>query len=126
MPQNLTDNSSGPAWNQADLLERVDHDEELLQELFSIFRADFPKTLQSLEAAIASADLKATARLSHTLKGMLSNMGGMQASGAASRLEKLAAAGESSETLQSALGALRTEASRLNAELDAYAAEIRG
>lgn len=120
-----SDISSGPAWNQADLLDRVDHDEELLQELFSIFRADFPKTLQLLEATIASADWKAAARLSHTLKGMLSNMGGMQASEAASRLEKFAASGESSETVQSALSALRMEAGRLNAELDAYSAEVR-
>ncbi|HKV26429.1 MAG TPA: Hpt domain-containing protein [Candidatus Acidoferrum sp.] len=122
MMNNPADTISRPAWNQADLLERIDHDEELLQELLSIFRADFPKTLRALEAAIASADLKASATLSHTLKGMLSNMGGMQASAAASQLEKLASAAGRPDSLRSALNVLQTEAGRLNAELDAYAA----
>ena len=39
-----------PAWNQAELLERVDNDRELVRELLTIFKEDFPRTIGSLEA----------------------------------------------------------------------------
>jgi HPt (histidine-containing phosphotransfer) domain-containing protein len=70
------ENLSEPVWNQAELLDRVDHDQELLRELLTIFRTDFPRTIHSLEAAVAGGDLKNSASLSHALKGMLSNLGG--------------------------------------------------
>ena len=113
-----------PAWNQAELLERVDNDRELLRELLALFKEDFPRTIRSLEAAVSSGDLKNSGSLSHTLKGMLSNLGGARAAAAAARLEELACAGEIA-ALRGAFDALEREAGRLLPELDTYMAEVR-
>ena len=115
---------SGPAWDLAELLERVDHDQNLLRELLTIFKEDFPRTMQSLESAIGAADLKNASRLSHTLKGMLSSLGGRRTATAAARLEELAAAGETAG-LKGAFAALEQEAASLLPELDAYMSEVR-
>lgn len=115
---------SEPVWNLAELLERVDNDQELLRDLLNIFKEDFPRTMRSLETAVAEADLKNAARLSHTLKGMLSSLGGVRAAAAAARLEVIASAGESA-SLKTAFGALEREGASLVPELDAYKAEVR-
>jgi HPt (histidine-containing phosphotransfer) domain-containing protein len=114
---------SRDVWNLAELLERVDNDQELLRDLLNIFKEDFPRTMLSLESAIASADLKAASRLSHTLKGMLSSLGGMRASAAASKLEQLASV-EEAASLKDAFVALEREAASLLPEFDAYMAEV--
>jgi HPt (histidine-containing phosphotransfer) domain-containing protein len=115
---------SGPVWNLAELLERVDNDQELLRELVNIFKEDFPRTMRFLESAIAVADLKNVARLSHTLKGMLSSLGGVRTAAAAARLEVMASAGESA-SLKSVFDTLEREGASLLPELDAYMAEVR-
>ena len=113
-----------PAWNQAELLARVDNDGELVRELLALFKEDFPRTVRSLEAAVSSEDLKNSGSLSHTLKGTLSNLGAARAAAAAASLEKLACAGETA-ALKDAFDALEREAGRLLPELDAYLAEVR-
>jgi two-component system sensor histidine kinase/response regulator len=110
-------------WNLAELLDRVDNDQELLRDLLNIFKEDFPRTMRSLESAVAAADLKNTSRLSHTLKGMLSSLGGTRAAAAAAKLEVLATAGETT-SLKGALDALGHEAATLVPELNAYMAEV--
>jgi len=112
-----------PVWNHAELLERVDNDQELLRDLLNIFKEDFPRTMRSLESAVAVPDLKSTTRLSHMLKGMLSSLGGMRAAAAASRLEELASAGEAA-SLKDAFVALQREAASLLPEFNAYMAEV--
>jgi HPt (histidine-containing phosphotransfer) domain-containing protein len=115
---------SEPAWNHAELVERVDNDQDLLRELLTIFKEDFPRTMRSLESAIAAADVKNASRLSHTLKGMLSSLGARRAAAAASKLEELAAAGENT-SLKDAFGDLEREGANLLPELDAYMSEVR-
>lgn len=112
-------------WNQAELLERVDNDQDLLIELLTIFREDFPRTLQSLQEAVTSHNLKNCASLSHTLKGMLSNLGGTRAAFSAASLEKLSSASASQPLLQDAFDALRREAASLASELEGYMAGVR-
>ena len=111
-------------WNQAALRERVDHDEELLRELLGIFNEDFPRMTKSLEAAVAGGDLKSTGTLSHTLKGMLLNLGGERAAAAAATLEALARNGEET-ALKDALKVFQQEAADLLPELKAYIPEAR-
>jgi HPt (histidine-containing phosphotransfer) domain-containing protein len=111
-------------WNLPELLVRVDNDQELLRELLAIFREDFPLTSRSLEVAVAAGDLKNAAAVSHTLKGMLANIGGTRASAAAARLEALASTGEKA-ALQDALDVLQCESATLLRELNAYLAEVR-
>ena len=113
-----------PAWNQAELLERVDNDRELVRELLTIFKGDFPRTIGSLAAAVSSGDVNNSVSLSHALKGMLSNLGGARAAAAAARLEELARAGEIA-ALRGAYDVLEREAGRLLPELDAYMAEVK-
>jgi HPt (histidine-containing phosphotransfer) domain-containing protein len=115
---------SEPVWNLAELLERVDNDQDLLRDLLNIFKAEFPRTMRSLGSAVAGADLKNAARLSHTLKGMLSSLGGVRAAAAAARLEVMASVGEST-SLKSAFDTLEREGASLSPELDAYLAEVR-
>jgi two-component system sensor histidine kinase/response regulator len=115
---------SEPVWNLPELLERVDNDQELLRDLLNIFKADFPLTMRSLESAVALGDLKDTARLGHTLKGMLSSLGGVRTAAAAARLEVIATAGETA-SLKVALEALKCEAASLLPELAAYMGEVR-
>jgi two-component system sensor histidine kinase/response regulator len=118
------DSHSDPAWNLPELLERVDNDQELLRDLLNIFKEDFPLNMRSLEAAVAAEDLKNAATLSHTLKGMLSSLGGVRTAAAAARLEVIASAGETA-SLKGALDALKCEAASLLPELEAYMAEVR-
>jgi HPt (histidine-containing phosphotransfer) domain-containing protein len=115
---------SEPIWNVDEFLERIDNDQVLLRELLIIFKEDFPRTMRSLESAVTSQDLKSCARLSHTLKGMLSSLGAIRATAAAAKLEVLSSAGETA-SLQTALKALESEAESLLPELDAYVAEVR-
>jgi two-component system sensor histidine kinase/response regulator len=112
-----------PIWNVAELLERVDHDQELLRDLLNIFKEDFPRTLQSLESAVAGGDLKNCARLSHTLKGMLGSLGATRAASAAANLDIRASSGETA-SLKQAVDALKREAGDLVPELDAYMSEV--
>jgi two-component system, sensor histidine kinase and response regulator len=118
------DSHSDPAWNLAELLERVDNDQELLRDLLNIFKEDFPLSMRSLESAVAAEDLKNSAMLAHTLKGMLSSLGGVRTAAAAARLEVIASAGETA-SLKGALDALKCEAASLLPELEAYMAEVR-
>jgi two-component system, sensor histidine kinase and response regulator len=115
---------SEPVWNVAELLERVDKDQELLRELLNIFKEDFPQSFRSLKSAVTAGDLKSSSRLSHTLKGMLSSLGAIRAAAAASKLETLSSAGETA-SLPGALSVLESEAESLLPELDAYMAEVR-
>jgi len=107
-----------------EFLSRVDNDQVLLRELLTIFKEDFPRTMQSLEIAVTALDLKSCARLSHTLKGMLSSLGAIRAAAASAKLEALSSAGETA-SLQSALKALESEAESLLPKLDAYVTGVR-
>jgi HPt (histidine-containing phosphotransfer) domain-containing protein len=111
-------------WNVAELLERVDNDQDLLRELLTIFKEDFPQSFGSLRTAVIAGDLKSASRLSHTLKGMLSSLGATRAAAAAAKLESLSFAGETT-SLRDALSSLESEADRLLPELDAYMPEVR-
>jgi HPt (histidine-containing phosphotransfer) domain-containing protein len=115
---------SEPVRNVDELLERVDNDQDLMRELLTIFKEDFPQSFLSLKAAVSSGDLKGASRLSHTLKGMLSSLGATRAAAAASQLEALSSAGETA-SLRDALNTLESEADRLLPELEAYTPEVR-
>ena len=122
--QNETEHQTQQVWNLAELLARVDNDLELLHDLLGIFKEDFPRLKQSLEAAVSSGDLKAASSVSHALKGMLANLGAERASSAAARIEELSSSGQS-RTLHSALDSLEHEITTLLPQLDAYKAEVK-
>jgi len=122
---NKADHSSEAASvNLNELLGRVDNDRELLCELLSIFKQEFPGHLEGLQNAVARNDAAQVARISHTLKGMLSSLAVTRAVAAITRLEQLAHAGEIS-SLREALGTFEKEVQGLIPEMDSYLAEAR-
>jgi HPt (histidine-containing phosphotransfer) domain-containing protein len=108
-----------PAVNFHELLSRVDNDPELLQELLTIFKQEFPGKLQSLQNAVAQGDVKQVESIGHNLKGMLSNLSVARAVAAAARLELMARAGETLG-LTDVLALLEGEVAELLPEIDAY------
>lgn len=114
----------GPAFDPAELLDRVENDRELLRDLLSIFKEDFPPHLQALREAAKCADMSRLSVVSHTLKGMLSNMAAARAAGAAGRLEQLGRAGEFAD-VAAALELFEKEVSELLPKLEACMNEAR-
>ena len=79
------------ALDKAEVLSRVDDDIELLQELSGIFVAEYPKLLAQIRKAMTEGNGEALGRASHTVKGMLANLGAKSAAEAALRLENMRA-----------------------------------
>jgi len=69
-------------------LGRVAGDHKLLREVVSIFRADYPKTLRRVEAALARRDGEGLRMAAHALKGSVATFGAGEVREAALRLEQ--------------------------------------
>jgi two-component system sensor histidine kinase/response regulator len=110
--------------NLPELLTRVDNDRELLCDLLSIFKEEFPGYVKSLEKAVVEMDAAEVASVSHTLKGMLLNLAVAKASASAARLEQLARAGETA-SLRDAFAAFERDVHGLLPEMESYMAEAR-
>jgi HPt (histidine-containing phosphotransfer) domain-containing protein len=123
--RNTETQSPNLVWDRVDVLARVDSDRELLHELLGVFKEDFPPTLAALKSAVESVDLQAASALSHKLKGMLSNLGGVAAAAAAAKLESLASA-KDGNSLPGAFAALEHASNDLIHDMDAYLAEVHG
>jgi len=82
------------SFDQRELLARVDNDRELLHDLLTIFKEEFPRYLQALRVAVDASDGKLVAVAAHALKGMLLNLAAGQAAAAAGRLEQMGVAGK--------------------------------
>jgi len=106
-----------------ELLARVDNDRELLVDLLTIFKEDFPRHLQTLKEAVARADAKSVATAGHTLKGMLSNLAATRAAGLAARIEQSGKEGQT-QNLNQLLSEFESEAGSLLPQLEAYVAEV--
>ena len=108
-----------------ELLSRVDNDRELLLDLMSIFKEDFPRHVRELTDVIAARDLKKMAIVSHTLKGMLANLAVTRAAGAAAKLEQLGRENATGPEIADALRAFQREVQGLLPEMEAYMAEVQ-
>ena len=107
-----------------ELLARVDNDRELLADLISIFKHEFPRLRQDLRGAVDRGDATQAVAVSHALKGMLSNLAATNAAASVARLEVLARAADV-DSLRSSLPAFEREVEGLLPEMEAYMAEIR-
>jgi HPt (histidine-containing phosphotransfer) domain-containing protein len=119
----LEKDSSNLTFDLGELLARVGNDRELLHDLLTIFKEEFPRYLQALREAVHSGDGKLVAAAAHGLKGMLLNMAAGQAAAAAGRLEQLGCSGEASG-FQEAFLAFERDAMTLLSQLDACMAEV--
>ncbi|HEY4818353.1 MAG TPA: PAS domain S-box protein [Candidatus Acidoferrum sp.] len=121
---NLVNPLDGASVNLTELLARVDNDRELLCDLLTIFKEEFPSYLKSLKDAVARKDAAEIASISHTLKGMLLNLAVSKAAASAARLEQLARAGET-VSLRDAFVAFEHNVRGLLPEMEGYMAEAR-
>ena len=106
-----------------ELLERVEHDRELLRDLLMIFREEFPRQLLALREAVEAKDGNRIAVAAHTLKGMLLNLAATQAAATAARLEQMGRQGEASG-LAEVFAVFESDARKLLPELDACMPEV--
>jgi HPt (histidine-containing phosphotransfer) domain-containing protein len=107
--------------NMTELLARVDNDRELLAELFTLFREDFPRLHDALDSAVDSGDLLQVGNASHALKGMLASLSIKQGAELAAGVEAAARSGDAPQIRQ-ALAAFDREAAGLSAALDVFMA----
>jgi HPt (histidine-containing phosphotransfer) domain-containing protein len=115
--------SSNLSFDQGELLARVENDRELLHDLLTIFKEEFPRYLQASRVAVDAGDGKLVAVAAHALKGMLLNLAAGQAAAAVGRLEQLGRSGETAG-FQDALAAFERDATSLLPQLDACMAEV--
>ena len=110
-------------FDHEELLARVENDRELLRDLLTIFKEEFPRQLRALREAVDAKDGDRVATAAHTLRGMLSNLAASQAAATAARLEQM---GRKNETLgfQEAFGVFENDANKLLPQLDACMAEV--
>ena len=81
-------------FDQAALLDRVDHDMEFLAETIEMLEEDGPELLGQIREAIASGNAEALAVAAHTYKGMVANFCAESTVAAALRLETLGKSGD--------------------------------
>lgn len=75
-----------------ELLNRVEHDEELLVELLMLFQEDLPESRAALDRACSNGDLQEMAQAAHKLKGMLANLSAKRSAALAAEIESTARA----------------------------------
>ena len=119
----MTQSHRQPRVNAQELLERVDNDRELLAELLGIFKIDFPANLQDLRAAVSRGDLGQITRVSHTLKGTLSNLAAAAPAACALRIEQFARSGDL-KNAKAAFLELEKSADGLVAEFESQLAKV--
>lgn len=76
-------------WNRAKALEKVDGDEQLLQEVIQIFLEESPKQVADLRQALTEGNSELLERAAHSLKGALGYLGVLDACQKARDLEQL-------------------------------------
>jgi two-component system sensor histidine kinase/response regulator len=106
-----------------DLLNRVDGDQELVCELFNIFKEEVPTLLSAIQESVIQGDLRQVSRSAHTLRGMLGNLSMRTAQAAAARLEQVSAEARYSDT-RDAIVVLEKELLQVILEVDAYLLNI--
>jgi PAS domain S-box-containing protein len=84
---------AAPPLDREAALGRVGGNRDLLRQLVGVFREDCSRLVPDLRAALAAGAAAEVRRAAHTLKGMVAFFGAAGATGAAARLEALAAAG---------------------------------
>jgi PAS domain S-box-containing protein len=77
-----------PAFDLAAALDRLDGDEELMEELAGLFLGECPGRMAEIRQAILERDTSGLRRSAHALKGSVANFGAPAATEAAGRLEK--------------------------------------
>jgi signal transduction histidine kinase/DNA-binding response OmpR family regulator len=105
------------AWDRAKALERVDGDEQLLQEVVQIFLEESPKQLAKLRQAVTVGDADLLERAAHSMKGELGYLAVPDSCQKARVLEQMGRT-RNLEQAAETLAVLETEVSALAAEMN--------
>ncbi len=70
-----------------ELLVRVEQDQDLMQELFAMFREEYPRQRLALQQAVDAMAMPQIQAAGHTLKGMCANLAMKPSAQAAARVE---------------------------------------
>lgn len=103
------------AFDENELLERVDNDVAFLGETVQMLETDGRALMAEVKAALAAGDAAGVGRTAHTLKGMISNFCAAEVQAMALDVEKAGKAGdcpagmEAAARLEPALESLITE-----------------
>ncbi len=84
-------------FNKAEALERAAGDEELLEELITLYLEDSVGMVDTMRDALERGDMEAVAGTAHTLKGSSANLSAKEVQEAAHRLEAAAKNGDSAD-----------------------------
>ncbi len=117
----MTPSSSTSSVDFADLLYRLDGDQELAREILLMFKEEYPALLRSLQVAVAGREMRQVETTAHTLKGMLANLSAVHALSTAAFLEQLSRNGDPSG-MDEALTRLSKELLDTAHEIDLYLA----
>jgi HPt (histidine-containing phosphotransfer) domain-containing protein len=118
LPQSQAASQSG--WEIAELLDRVDGDEDLIRELLVLFQEDSPKELLKAKQYLAEEEWQGLSRAAHTLRGSLRYLSMNSTARIAEELETAARKGlrqESVGLLARLDGALQQMLSEVEARL---------
>jgi HPt (histidine-containing phosphotransfer) domain-containing protein len=99
-------------------LHSVEGDQGLLENLFEAFQQDYPRQLAEIQDAMGMGDAERTARVAHSVKGVVGYFGTQRASALAAQLEAL---GHQAE-LAGALSLVQEQEQEL-ARISAFVAE---
>jgi two-component system, sensor histidine kinase and response regulator len=91
---------SEPVFDIEVALDRVDGEEEFLEEVVQLFLADAPCRMDEIQRALSQKNCKRLASAAHSLKGATGCLGGSRASAAALRLEEIATQGDLSNAAE--------------------------
>ena len=78
-----------PAFDQKELIERLDNDWDFLAETVDMLSTDGRNLMAQIKAAADAGDAATLGRVAHTLKGMISNFCAAQAHASAFEVEQI-------------------------------------
>ena len=107
------------AFDEKELLERVDGDVEFLADTVQMLETDGRSLIAEVKVAIAAGDSPAIGRTAHTLKGMISNFCAPTLQELALNVEKAGKAGDCA-TAATAVARLEPDLESLIGELNAF------
>jgi signal transduction histidine kinase/CheY-like chemotaxis protein len=114
--------SEAAVFNHAELLQRLDGDEQILADIVRAFLADGPRLLGVIKAAIEAGDAERLREAAHEFKGAAGNLGAAGVVDAARALEILGRHGHL-DAASATLVRLDAEVTRLTAALGRLAGE---
>jgi HPt (histidine-containing phosphotransfer) domain-containing protein len=89
----MTEREHDPVFDRDLMLERMGGDNQLLDDVLTVFIEEIPGMMSDVRAAVSGQDAPAIERSAHSMKGALLNITADSAAELASQLEQLGSAG---------------------------------